>query len=153
MAIETLTKEVEAMEITSEDEVMDIDQATAREMEIKARENAVGMEVDSGISSAIVTKRRKQDLPCDEADDSTLLNGKAEEVIKGWKERYQSLLLDVENERHRNERPSKRHRRQTRLLSQVLEAQMLLGTSIDLMRDCLQKFKADGYEVDPDVLG
>jgi len=154
MAIETLTKDVEATEITSDDEVevMDIDQATGRDTDIKETENTVGMEVDVGMPSTIVTEGSKQDVPHDEQDNSTHLHGKAEDVIQGWKERYQSLLSEVENERLRTGRPSMRHQRQSRLLSQVLEAQMLIGTSIDLMRDCLQKFKADGYEVDPDVL-
>ena len=151
MAIETLTKDVEATEITSDDEleVMDIDQVTGRETET---ENMVGMEVDVGMPSTIVTKSSKQDVLHDDQDNSTHLHGKVEDAIQGWKERYQSLLSEVENERLQKERPSMRHQWQSRLLSQVLEAQMLLGTSVDLMRDCLQKFKADGYEVDPDVL-
>jgi len=38
------------------------------------------------------------------------------------------------------------------ILQQLLNAQMLLGQSIDQMRDWLLKFKADGYPVDNDVL-
>ena len=151
MAIETLTKDVEATEITSDDEleVMDIDQVTGRETET---ENMVGMEVDVGMPSTIVTKSSKQDVLHDDQDNSTHLHGKVEDAIQGWKERYQSLLSEVENERLWKGKPSMRHQWQSRLLSQVLEAQMLLGTSIDLMRDCLQKFKTDRYEVDLDVL-
>ena len=147
-------KDVEATEITSDDEleVMDIDQATGRETDIKETENTVGMEVNVGMPSTIVTECSKQNIPHDEQDNLTHLHGKAKDVIQGWKERYQLLLLEVENERLWKGKPLMRHQWQSRLLSQVLEAQMLIGTSIDLMRDCLQKFKADGYEVDPDVL-
>ena len=71
MVIETLMKEVEAMEITSDDEVMDINQAMAQETEIKETENTVGMKVNLGMSSTIVTEHSKQDLPHNEEDNST----------------------------------------------------------------------------------
>ena len=107
MAIETLMKDIEATEITSnnEVEVMDINQATGRETDIKETKNMVGMEVNVGLPSTIVTEGSKQDVLHNEQDNSTQLHGQAEDVIQGWKERYQSLLLEVENERLRKGRP------------------------------------------------
>ena len=87
MAIETLMKDVEAMEITSDNEleVMNIDQVTGRETDIKETKNTVGMEVDVGMPSTIVTECSKQNIPHDEQDSSTHLHQKAEDLIQGWK--------------------------------------------------------------------
>ena len=69
----------------------------------------------------------------------------AKAVVEGWEKRYQDVLSDIQST-DGHQRGSK-HRRQKRLLTQVLEAQTLIATSIDVMRDCLQKFKADGHDI------
>ena len=84
MVIETLMKGIEAIEITSDDEleVMDIDQVMGRETDIKETKNMVGMEVNVGMLPTIVSKCSKQDILHDEQDNSTHLHGKAEDVIQ-----------------------------------------------------------------------
>jgi hypothetical protein len=77
----------------------------------------------------------------------------AQDMIDGWRTRYEDLLKEVTTTRRGPDGSPRPTRRQHRILTQVLEAQMLIGTSIDLMKDCLLKYQADGYMVDADVLG
>jgi hypothetical protein len=86
----------------------------------------------------------------DEREDSMDTDEKAKEVLDGWKAKYEALLSEVQNVQvgRQASGPSRQQRRKTKLLSQVLQAQMLIGTSIDIMKDCLLKFEADGHSID-----
>ena len=74
-------------------------------------------------------------------------------MIYGWQTRYKDLLKEVTTTCCRPDGSLRQTRRQHRLLTQVLEAQMLIRTSINLMKNCLLKYQADGYMVDANVLG
>ena len=77
----------------------------------------------------------------------------AHNMIDGWQTRYEDLLKEVTTTCLGPDGSPRQTRRQHRLLTQVLKAQMLIGASIDLMKDCLLKYQADGYMVYADVLG
>jgi len=69
----------------------------------------------------------------------------AKAVVDGWEKKYQDVLSDIQSTDGHQHGP--KQRRQKWLLTQVLEVQTLIVTSINIMRDCLQKFKADGHAV------
>jgi len=119
-------------------EIIDIDMENGGQVTMTEQDSvlntAAEMEVDSG-----------QAIEVDHASDS---NERAPPIVAGWQARYEMLGREMEQVRGQNTRQSKRRQWQGQLLSQVLETQMLLGTSIDLMRDCLEKFKVDGHAVD-----
>ena len=79
--------------------------------------------------------------------------GGVDEDPLSWRVKFEMMGTDLQEMMKRGQGdPRKRRERWANVLRQLLDAQMLLGQSIDQMRDCLLKFKADGYPVDNDVL-
>jgi hypothetical protein len=69
------------------------------------------------------------------------------------KEKQSLLLRKIEDLGKWGKGSSSRCReRKNLVLRQLLEAQVLLGLSIDLMRDCLMRYQADGYKGDVNVV-
>jgi hypothetical protein len=72
----------------------------------------------------------------------------AHRVSAKWEERHSLVLKEFEDLQRKGQgNLSKRRQRRSLVLRQLLEAQVLLASSIDQMRDCLLRYRADGYHL------
>jgi hypothetical protein len=70
-----------------------------------------------------------------------------------YKLKYELLATDLEELRRKTQGdPRLRRERRANVLQHLLEAEILIGHSVDQMRDCLLKYKEDGHAVDLDVI-
>ena len=68
-----------------------------------------------------------------------------------WKQKFELMLRDLDEfTRGTRGKGKRRWERQESLLHGLLEAEMMIGQSIDQMRDCLLRYKAAGYPIDND---
>jgi hypothetical protein len=72
---------------------------------------------------------------------------------KRYKLKYGLLAMDLEELRRKTQGdPQLCREHQVNMLQRLLEAEILIGHSVDQMRDCLLKYKEDGHAVDLDVI-
>ena len=77
----------------------------------------------------------------------------AHDESERYKLKYELLATDLEELRRKTQGdPRLRRERRANVLQRLLEAEILIGHSVDQMRDCLLKYKEDGHAVDLDVI-
>ena len=82
-----------------------------------------------------------------------LVSDNADSKDKTWSCKFQLMSRDFDElMRKTRGQGNKRWEERESLLRGLLEAEMMLGQSIDQMRDCLLRFKAAGYPVENDFL-
>jgi hypothetical protein len=100
------------------------------------------MEVDlpSSVRSRMQDRKHSEESTGEDDEDS------------GWKRRIELLVGDFEEHvRKPRGKMNKRCDERENVIRWLLEMEMLLGQSIDEMRDCLLRFKAAGYSVNHDL--
>jgi hypothetical protein len=77
----------------------------------------------------------------------------AHDESEQYKLKYELLAMDLEELRRKTQvDPRLCQEHQANMLQRLLEAEILIGYSVDQMRDCLLKYKEDGHAVDLDVI-
>jgi hypothetical protein len=110
-------------------------------------------ELDELASDSMDMDRPPSIGPTDAQPNHSASDSPAGDAGETWQRRYELITMDLVEMRNKSQGdPQMRRERRADLLQRLLEAQRLIGHSIDQMRDCLLKFKEDGHPVDPDVL-